>query len=142
MSCRERSWEMNSLKKIVCCAAALVALAFASSALAGNPNGVVLDAPKWVTIDYTLCYNSAGALPCLAPTFTVANNTWAFVPCKVTYAEGNFVAFDGLLAPGQVVASGFTTGYVPGMKLVTLVLTCNDSVVLGTTQKIHILVGT
>jgi hypothetical protein len=90
---------------------------FASTALAGNPNGITLTAPKTVSVNYTHCTDPSGnPLPCLSPDFSVSNYSGADATCDTAvYGVINghsSLIIDiqlGTIAQGTTAAGGLTT---------------------------------
>lgn len=113
-----------------------------AAAMAGNPNGVVLSAPKTVAVNYTHCSDASGnPLPCVTVDYTLTNNTASTVNCRVAVAETGFTAFSGSLSAAQQVNGEVTTTYTSGMKSLTLVLSCNGTNVPGEKQKVRVLIS-
>jgi hypothetical protein len=120
---------------------AALALAVSSAAMAGNPNGVVLDAPKSVAVDYDHCWDASGTpLPCVSPEFLTTNNTSSYVACDIYVEELDFHISLGSIAPGTSAGGGLTAAYT-GYKRLTFDLSCNGSAVNGETARIRILVN-
>jgi hypothetical protein len=138
-------FSLNRIKRT--CALVFVAASFAAvytgiaAAASNNQNGVVLDAPKTVAVDYNHGYDQLGnPLPCVAPSGTITNNTTFMMSCEVYVVElDKFVVPNSTLAPGTSSIWSFTAQVLPGMKSLTLNMACNGTGVPGSIQKVRIL---
>jgi hypothetical protein len=118
--------------------AVLGLLAFAGSASAAV-RGVVLNAPKSVTVDYVHCADPSGnPLPCINVNGGVYNNDGQVYSCQVVLNELNFVVMNTPIAPGQSIQWNVSTPYT-GQSYLTFTLYCNGAPVPGQTDRVRVL---
>lgn len=119
--------------------ATVAALAICASATAGNPHGVVLDAPKLIQVNYDNCQDPNGnPVACLSVDYTVTNNTSTPATCGIFVTELDFhITFGAPIGAGQTAGGGLTTFYL-GQKALTFVLNCDGTTVPGETRRVRV----
>lgn len=129
---------MKALRRV----AGFFVIIFALLALAGSASattrGVVLNAPKSVTVDYAHSLGPSGPLPTIAVEGNVTNNDGHVYACQVVLKDLDFVVGDFTIRPKTSVAWNVVTAYT-WQRYVTFKLTCGGAPVWGQTKSVKVL---